>query len=393
VPLLHQLIDDLDGWYDPRWAEPWDAVGLVCGDPSEPADRILLAVDPVAATVDEAIVTGAQVLITHHPLLLGAVHAVPADDPRGALVHRLIRAGVALFVAHTNADVADPGVSDALAELFGLRELRPLDPMPAVALDKLVVFVPSPAAPVLIDALSAAGAGRLGDYDRCAWTAVGEGTFRARAGAHPAIGEVGEITVVTESRIEMVVAASVRAKVLDALHRTHPYEQPAYDLVAMVERPSTRGLGRIGELDADLTLADFTELAARVLPPTAWGVRAAGAPEQRIRTVAVCGGAGSSLIGAARAAGADVLVSSDLKHHQALDAVSGAGGGGPGDRGLALLDAAHWATERPFLDQLAARLKNRYAPTSTTVDIAVSRHVTDPWTLHAPSSESSSNRP
>jgi dinuclear metal center YbgI/SA1388 family protein len=391
VPLLHQLIDDLDGWYDPRWAEPWDAVGLVCGDPSEAADRILLAVDPVAATVDEAIASGAQVLITHHPLLLNAVHAVPADDPKGALVHRLIRAGVALFVAHTNADVADPGVSDALAGLFGLRELRPLDPMPADALDKLVVFVPSAAAPVLIDALAAAGAGRLGAYDRCAWTAAGEGTFRARAGAHPAIGEVGEITVVTETRVEMVVPASQRSAVLRALHQAHPYEQPAFDLVAMVGLPSTRGLGRIGELDADLTLAEFTEHAARVLPPTAWGVRAAGIPDQRIRTVAVCGGAGSSLIDAARAVGADVLVTSDLKHHQALDTVSGATDRGPG--GLALLDAAHWATELPFLDHLAARLQNHYATTSTTVEVAVSRHVTDPWTLHAPSSESSSNRP
>ena len=112
---LADLIAVLDEWFDPRWAEPWDAVGLVCGDPVEPVERIMLAVDAVPETVEEAIAGRAQLLITHHPLLLTGVHGVPADDPKGAMVHRMIRAGVAHFVAHTNADVADPGVSDALA--------------------------------------------------------------------------------------------------------------------------------------------------------------------------------------------------------------------------------------------------------------------------------------
>src|SRR4051794_15475858 len=115
MPVLAELIAALDGWFDPVWAEPWDAVGLVCGDPAEPVERLLLAVDAVPATVGEAIEAGADLLVTHHPLLLTGVHGVPATDPKGRLVHRMIRGGVAHFVAHTNAGVARPGVSDALA--------------------------------------------------------------------------------------------------------------------------------------------------------------------------------------------------------------------------------------------------------------------------------------
>src|SRR5664279_3840819 len=185
VPRLADLIAVLDGWFDPRWAESWDAVGLVCGDPGEPVERVLLAVDAVPATVAEALSTSAQLLITHHPLLLTPVHAVPADDPKGALVHRLIRGDVAHFVAHTNADVADPGVSDALAERIGLSGLRALAPRADEPFDKLVVFVPAADAPRLVDALAEAGAGAIGDYDRCAWTTEGIGTFRPLAGAEP----------------------------------------------------------------------------------------------------------------------------------------------------------------------------------------------------------------
>jgi len=129
VPTLADIIAVLDGWFDPVWAESWDAVGLVCGEPAEPVERMLLAVDAVPATVAEALATRSQLLLTHHPLLLSGVHGVPADDPKGALVHRLVTGATALFVAHTNADVADPGVSDALARRIGLTGLQPLQPL------------------------------------------------------------------------------------------------------------------------------------------------------------------------------------------------------------------------------------------------------------------------
>jgi dinuclear metal center YbgI/SA1388 family protein len=377
APSLGDVKAALDGWFDPRWAESWDAVGLVCGDPGEPVRRIVLAVDAVPATVAEAVDVGAQLLITHHPLLLSGVHGVPADDPKGALVHRMIRAGVAHLVAHTNADVADPGVSDALAARLGLTDVRPLSAQDGAALDKLVVFVPHADVRAVVDALARAGAGRLGDYDHCSWTTQGEGTFRPLDGAHPALGSIGELARVPETRIEMVVPRAVRADVVAALRAAHPYEEPAFDLLAQAPLPSRRGTGRLGELPATTTLAAFTAQVAAVLPATVWGVRAAGDPDRPVRTVAVCGGSGGSLADEARRVGADAYVTADLRHHPAVEGVTELG-----PDAMALVDAAHWATEAPWLDVLALALRERFG---TTVDVRVSTLVTDPWTVHAPS--------
>src|SRR4051812_5755414 len=383
MPVIAELVAALDGWFDPRQAEAWDAVGLVCGDPGEPVSRVLLAVDAVPSTVGEAIDREAQLLLTHHPLLLTGVHGVPADDPKGRLVHRMIRAGVAHFVAHTNADVARPGVSDALADRLGLTELRPLDPRPDDPLDKLVVFVPHDDAERLVDALAAAGAGRIGDYERCAWQTTGEGTFRPLAGASPTLGRIGDVERVSETRVEMVLPSRRRSEVVTALRAAHPYEEPAFDVLTMAAIPGRRGTGRIGELPAAVPLGQFVRDAAAVLPPTAWGLRAAGDPDRPVRTVAVCGGSRGSLTETARAAGADAFLTADLKHHPAVEAVTERGGDG-----LALVDAAHWATEAPWLDAVAAALRERLG---TTVDVRVSRQVTDPWTLHVPSPEASPN--
>jgi dinuclear metal center YbgI/SA1388 family protein len=377
VPDLGELISVLEEWFDPRWAESWDAVGLVCGDRGEQVDRVLLAVDPVPATVGEAIDGGAALLITHHPLLLTGVHGIPADDRKGGLVHRMIRTGVAHYVAHTNADVARPGVSDALAEALGLAEIRPLDPQDEEPLDKLVVFAPHADSESLVDVLAAAGAGRLGDYDRCAWTTEGTGTFRPLAGANPAVGQVGAVERVAETRIEMVVPRRVRRDVVAALRSAHPYEEPAFDLLQMGAIPGRRGTGRVGELRTAVPLREFVIAAAAALPATEWGVRAAGDPARPVRTVAVCGGSGSPYIEDARRAGADVFLTADVKHHPAVEAVTERGEGA-----MALVDAAHWATEAPWLDAVAAALRERFG---TTVDVRVSRQVTDPWTLHVPS--------
>jgi dinuclear metal center YbgI/SA1388 family protein len=381
VPRLADIIAVLDGWFDPRWAESWDAVGLVCGDPAESVERLLLAVDAVPSTIRETLSTSSQLLITHHPLLLTPVHGVPADDAKGALVHRMIRGGVAHFVAHTNADVADPGVSDALADRVGLQALRPLEPHADEPFDKLVVYVPTSDAQRLIDALAAAGAGAIGAYDRCAWTVEGIGTFRPRLGAQPTIGRVGEIEQVVETRVEMVVPVGRRRAVVDALHAVHPYEEPAFDLLAARPVPGRRGTGRVGELARAMPLREFVAHAAATLPATVGGVRAAGDPERLVRTVAVCGGSGGSLAEEARRAGAEAFLTADLKHHPAVEAVTERGGDG-----MALVDAAHWATEAPWLDAVAARLRETLG---TTVEVRVSRRVTDPWTLHAPSPESS----
>jgi putative NIF3 family GTP cyclohydrolase 1 type 2 len=197
VPTLADVVAVLDEQYDPSWAASWDAVGLVCGDPAAPVRRVLFAVDPVEAVVAEAIAYGADLIVAHHPLLLRAVHGVAATTPKGRLVHDMIRNGIALHVAHTNADVASPGVSDALAAAVGVVDgVRPLVASDGDPLDKLVTFVPHDDVDRVVDALAAAGAGALGAYSRCAYLVDGTGTFLPGEGAEPTIGAVGRVEVV-----------------------------------------------------------------------------------------------------------------------------------------------------------------------------------------------------
>jgi dinuclear metal center YbgI/SA1388 family protein len=354
----------LDALYPPSLAEPWDAVGLVCGDPDDRVERVLLAVDPVEAVVREALAGSYDLLVTHHPLYLRGTTSVAADDPKGRVVHALVRGGCGLFVAHTNADRARPGVSDALAGLFDLQDTEPLEPVPE-HLDKLVVFVPVAHLERVREAVTAAGAGRLGRYDCCTWSTEGTGTFRPLPGASPAVGQVGELERVAEVRLEAVLPRSARRTVLAAVHAAHPYETPAYDLLPMADLPSGLGLGRVGRLPEPLTVEQLVGRAAAVLPPTAWGVRASGDPAREVRRLAVCGGAGDSALGSAAASGADAFLTADLRHHPASEA----------PEGLVLVDAAHWATEWPWLSSAAAAL-TRVVGVATTV----STTCTDPWT-------------
>jgi putative NIF3 family GTP cyclohydrolase 1 type 2 len=185
---------------------------------------------------------------------------------------------------------------------------------------------------------------------------------------------VGRPERVAETRVEMVLDRSRRTAVVAALRAAHPYEEPAFDLVPLTAPPTGRGLGRVGDLPEATTLQAFTGRVAAALPATAWGLRAAGDPRRPVRTVAVCGGSGGSLADAAARAGADVLLTADLKHHATSEAVE--------DDVVALIDAAHWATEWPWLAQAAAMLTK-----ATTVETTVSRIVTDPWTVHAGGSD------
>jgi dinuclear metal center YbgI/SA1388 family protein len=364
--LLAEVVALLEADYPPSLAESWDAVGLVCGDPADEVRRVHFAVDPVEEVVAEALGRGADLLVTHHPLYLRGTSSVAATTSKGRVVQALVRGGCALHVAHTNADRADPGVSDALAALFDLRDTVPLQPALAVALDTLAVTVPVADAARLRDALHDAGAGEVGAYDRVSWSSPGSGRFRPGEGARPAIGEPGRLEVVEEERVEVVLQRGRRAQVLAAMRAAHPYEEVAFDLHEQVSAPGRTGLGRVGQLPEPLALRELVDRAAQVLPATAWGVRGAGDPDAAVHRLAVSGGAGDSLLGVAAASGAQAFLTSDLRHHPASERPAG----------LALLDAAHWATEWPWLDVAASRLA-----AATGLECAVSRVVTDPFCL------------
>ncbi len=369
------VVSVLEARYHPSWAEDWDRVGLVCGAPDAPVRKVLFAVDPVEAVVDEALEWGADLIVTHHPLYLRGTSSVAATDAKGRVVHRLVTGGAALFVAHTNADVARPGVSDALADVLGLTDTVPLLPAPSDPLDKIVTFVPRDQAEAVLDAVAAAGAGGIGNYSRCANLVPAVGTFRPEPGAYPAIGSVGRVEYVDETRLEVVAPRGRRAAVLGALVGAHPYEEPAWDVIELATVPSPRGLGRVGVLPAAEPFSQFVRRVAAALPVTPVGVRAAGSATREIRAVAVVGGAGDTAFEAVRRSGADAYVTADLRHHPASEALA--------DAGFCLVDAGHWATEWPWLPQAAGELTAALSAGAATVETRVSTIVTDPWELHA----------
>lgn len=374
VGTLAEIVALFHARHDPATAEAWDRVGLVCGDPDDAVDRVLFAVDPELAVVEEAVGMGAQLLVTHHPLLLSGVHAVSADTARGRVVHRLIRSGIALLAAHTNADNASPGVSDAIAAALGLTDLVPLDPAPGPPMDKHVVMVPRASTQLLIETMAAAGAGRVGDYDRAAFFSAGTGTFRPLSGANPTIGSIGDVEHVQEDALQMVAPRRLRAQVVQAMRGAHPYEEPAFDVIELAAVPGTLGGGRVGTLAEPMRLDEFAGRVAARLPTTAGGVRVAGDPGRLVRRVALCGGSGDSLMAAADRARADVYVTSDLKHHRAGEHLA--------EGGCALIDVAHWAAESLWLPLAAENLVADATALGLDLTATVSTIRTDPWTFH-----------
>ena len=390
--LLSDVLGALDARFPPRTAEAWDRVGLVVGDPHDEVRKILFAVDPVQAVIDEALEWGADLLVTHHPLLLEPVSSVAATTAKGAVIMSLVRGGCALYVAHTNADAAERGVADALADAIGLGDRRALVAAPGDPLDKHVVFVPTPSADALVDAMSAAGAGSIGEYSRVAWTTTGIGTFIPSADANPAIGAAGIVEEVGETRVEMVAPRAARDRVIAAMRAAHPYEEVAFDVLELAPRSSATGLGRVGTLRRPSTLRALAEHVAATLPATVQGIRVAGDLDAEVTTVAVLGGSGGSLFDAVRAAGADVYVTSDLKHHQVselredVEFEARVRGQDPAGATPFVIDTAHFASEWPWLQYAAQDLVHDLDAIGTTVETRVSTRRTDPWVARVASS-------
>ncbi len=357
-----------DRIWPPSWAEPWDNVGLLVGSRGATVHQCLCALDADAVTIAEAASSGAQFLLTHHPLPFRPLQRVLADDPTGAAVLTAAASGVAVYSAHTNLDVHPEGVNRALASALGLGAAVPLRETRHQVLYKLVTFVPQGAEEKVLEALGTAGAGRLGNYSHCSFTTPGTGAFRPLPGARPYVGQVGELERTAEVRVEMLVPEETRAAVVQALLGAHPYEEVAYDLIRLENRGVSRGLGLVGTTARAARLGAFAAGVARRLGSPA--TRYVGDPQKVIRRVAVCGGAGADLVSAAVEAGADVLVTADLRYHEARAAEA---------RGLALVDPGHQATEALVLPSVAESLRAALIATQLDVSVAIQPPRPDVW--------------
>jgi dinuclear metal center YbgI/SA1388 family protein len=361
-PTVGDWLTALDGLYPPAWAEAWDSTGLQVGDRAAPAARVLVSLDPTREVVEEAVDRGCGLLVAHHPLLFRPAARLDLADPVAAAVATALLAQVAVAACHTNADVASPGVSDVLAEVLDLRVTGPLHGTEAGTRAKLVVFVPSADTAKVLDAVAGAGAGVIGEYTHCSFRVRGTGTFIPSEAARPAIGERGALNEVEEDRLEVVVSREALGGVVSALLEAHPYEEVAYDVYPLAG-PTGLGLGRVAAVDDPIR---GETLVARCRERLGREPRVAGEPDREVRRVAVCGGAGASLVPDALRAGVDAYVTGDLKHHEAQDAAAG---------GLLVIDAGHHATEWPFVPHLADSLRGA----GPDGEVLVSATSTDPF--------------
>jgi len=338
VGLIHKL-------YAPELAEAWDNVGLQVGDPGRSLDRVMVALDPGLEAVEAARDAGAQALVTHHPLLFKPVKRLTPDDAVGKVLWTAVRDDVAIISAHTNLDCAVDGLNSWLAEKMSVKQAVPLQTVAGDYL-KLVVFVPVGHEEAVAEALFSAGGGQIGAYDQCSFRSSGEGTFRPGPGTQPYIGTVGQREKTEEVRLETIIPKRKLLRVLEKMQKSHPYEEVAYDLLPLQNQVPDAGLGRIGKLAQQTTLGEFAASVKESLGCD--HLRLIGADQMPIRKIALCGGSGAFLLQTAHRQGADVLVTGDVKYHEARQAE---------ELGIALIDAGHFATEQLMIEQVTQSLQ------------------------------------
>ena len=326
-------------------AESWDNVGWQVRVPAQPVSGVLLALDVTAEVLQEASNLGCNLVFAHHPLLFKPVSSLDLGTPVGSVLAEVLQRGISVWAAHTNLDLMPEGTSFALANALGLA-----DPVLLARVDrkeyKIAVYVPPSHVDAVKDAMAEAGAGRIGNYTHCFWQVLGTGQFKPEQGASPYLGSVGEVGKVEEFRVEGVVPQNRLGAVLAAMRKAHPYEEIAYDLLPLANQVAPVGYGAVGTLPSPSTTEQIARTAAADLGSAVCQV--AGDPGREHRRVAVMGGSGGSLVGEAARSGATLFIAADIRYHDAQEAVA---------RGLDLVILDHFATERPALDAVRARLE------------------------------------
>jgi dinuclear metal center YbgI/SA1388 family protein len=347
-------------------AQDWDNVGLLIGDSRQEVGNILLTIDITHDVVAEAKKLKTDLIISYHPVIWDGLKKVTAEGPTG-VVYDLIRSGISVFSIHTALDSAVGGVNDGLAEIVGIVNGEPIGDYvanPAGDNYKLVVFVPVKSAAKVSNAVFAAGAGAIGNYSHCSFGTEGIGTFLSRKGARPAVGRRGKLEKVSEIRLETIVPANKLDGVVAALKKAHPYETPAFDIFKLHDTEIKFGLGRIGELASPVRIAQIIKMIKKVTGAKTVGL--VGDRNKLVRRAAVCAGSCGSIINSVIAAEADLYLTGELKHHQALAAQ---------EAGLTCICLSHTVSERFILKKFSRQLQKQIKK----IKIRISKKDTDPF--------------
>ncbi|MCH7700054.1 MAG: Nif3-like dinuclear metal center hexameric protein [Planctomycetes bacterium] len=351
APTLREVCDGLERIAPTALAQSWDNVGLLAGDPNATVRRAMLCIDLMPAVVTEAISADVQLIVAYHPPIFKPVGRLLADSREtDSQVFDCIAAGIAIYSLHTAYDAADGGTNDVIAELCGIdpRTCEPLEfvDQPGERSCKLVVFTPISATERVAEAVSAAGAGIIGQYRRCSFRGAGTGTFEGSDATNPAVGRAGVYEKVDEIRLETIVPHGVLPAVIDALRAAHPYEEPAYDIYPLDPSP-VRGIGRVGRLPRPITLIALARKLKKAAQ--AAGVQVVGQKDKLVRRAVILVGAAGSLPFRVGLGSDDVVITGEIRHHDALTIRR---------HGAAAVALGHWSSERPGLGRLADRMRD-----------------------------------
>ncbi|WP_050615798.1 Nif3-like dinuclear metal center hexameric protein [Bacillus testis] len=369
IPNGFEVISAFEQFSPKKLAMEGDKIGLQIGTLNKPVSKVMLALDVLEEVVDEAIETKVDLIIAHHPLIFRPLKKIDTSSAPGRIVEKLIKHDITVYAAHTNLDVAKGGVNDLIAEALQLKDTEVLVDTHQVALKKLAVYVPLEAEEAVREALGRAGAGAIGQYSHCSFSAAGKGRFLPEDGTDPYIGSTGKLETVEEVRIETIYPEDIEKKVLAAMLKAHPYEEVAYDLYPLDNQGEALGLGRIGSLEEEMTLEAF---AYRVKEAFGLhGLRVVGNLKDKVKKVAVLGGDGNKYFMTAKFRGADVYVTGDMYYHTAHDAMMA---------GLNIVDPGH-NIEKVMKAGVTKYLKEYSEQAKWELNIFPSAIHTDPFTF------------
>ncbi len=365
---IRQLMDALADHAPAHLAESWDASGLQVGDPDQPCTGIFLCLDVTDSSLEEALHEGANFIVSHHPLLFTPLKSLDVRTPTGRRVQQCILNGITVYSMHTNLDKVEGGMNDFAAGLLGLEGVFVLSSLPSGNQTyKLVTYVPPENRDALLQALFAAGGGRVGDYTACSFTCLGEGTFFPGENTSPVVGKKGSLNRVTEHRIEVLFPRDRLLAGVEALKSAHPYEVPVYDIYALTTPLQGEGYVRVGAFVPPLPWEAFLERIEKAFAVSDY--RIIGKAVASVSRVALCAGSGASFIPRV-ARNVEVYITGDLKYHEAREAEC---------LGLTVIDVGHFATERIFVSLVASWLEKITG--SSRLKILKSGTERDPFTF------------
>jgi dinuclear metal center YbgI/SA1388 family protein len=314
---INEVIEYLEKIAPVCYQESYDNSGLLVGNPNAELKKGLICLDVTQSVLDEAINTGCNLIISHHPLIFNPLKKITGNTLCEKLIIQAIKNDIVIYAIHTNLDNILYGVNQRFAENLGLKNMRILQPTQN-NLCKLITYIPNDYAESVRNALFNAGAGTIGNYSSCSYNAEGYGTFQANEGANPFVGNKNEVHKEKEIRTEVIFPVHLQSQVISTLIKTHPYEEPAFDIIPIANTNKTVGAGMIGELETAVNEQDFMQFLKKQLQLSC--IKHSKFNGKKIKTVALCGGSGAFLISEAIRQKADIFISSELKHNHFIEA-------------------------------------------------------------------------